>query len=203
MRTDRTRSVVVLAVLVVVLAGCASGAADSAGSETTEPAVAAPTGAAIDDEPATTDSDDATTPEERSDDAEADGHASEAFTFGEPADPADADRTVQVRATDQMTFEPATVDVRAGEVITFEVENAGQIPHDFTLGDEHAQREHAREMEGMDAEMAHADPNTMTLEAGETGSITWRVHDAGEVLYGCHQPGHHDAGMVGSVDVTP
>ncbi|HSJ43832.1 MAG TPA: hypothetical protein VK923_04015, partial [Euzebyales bacterium] len=27
--------------------------------------------------------------------------------------------------------------------------------------------------------------------------------EPGDVLYGCHQPGHYDAGMVGVIEVTP
>ncbi len=196
MRTRRPRLFLVFAVLAVVVGGCASGAADSAAPESAE-TEAAPSATAADEH-----SDDAATVDEHSDEA-ADGHPTEAFAFGEPATPADADRIVEIRATDELAFEPATVQVRAGEVITFEVTNVGQIPHDFVLGDEHTQQEHAREMEEMGADMAHADPNTMTVEPGESGSITWRFHDVGEVLYACHQPGHYEAGMVGSVEVTP
>lgn len=145
----------------------------------------------------------AATEETAASDDQDDEAGDESFAFGEPADPADADRTVTVEASDDMAFDPPSVEVSAGEVVTFEVENVGQLPHDFTLGDEEAQEEHGREMEEMSADMAHADPNTMTLAAGETGSITWRFDGTGAVLYGCHQPGHYDAGMVGSVAVTP
>lgn len=195
MRGSRPRVLVVLAVLAVIVGGCASGTAESSGTEDGE-AVAAPSPSA------TEESSDMPMADEQSD-AAVDDHASEAFAFGAPADPAEADRTVQVRGTDELAFDPATVEVRAGEVITFEVTNVGKIPHDFTLGDEHTQQEHERQMAEMGSEMAHVEPNAMTLGPGETGSITWRFHDAGEVLYGCHQPGHYDAGMVGSVDVTP
>ena len=195
MRARRPTLFLILTVLVVVLGGCGSGAADSAAPESAE-TEAVPSAAADEH------GDDDTTVAESSEEG-ADGHASEAFAFGEPATPADADRVVEIRATDEMAFEPATVEVRAGEVITFEVTNVGQIPHDFVLGDEHAQQEHAREMEDMGADMAHVDPNAMRVEPGGTGSITWRFHDAGEVLYGCHQPGHYEAGMEGSVEVTP
>lgn len=49
--------------------------------------------------------------------------------------------------------------------------------------------------------MMHDDPNTLSLEPGETGELTWRFTGSGEVLYGCHQPGHYAGGMVGSIDV--
>lgn len=195
MRTDRPTTLVVLTILILVLGGCDSSAANSSGSEDAGAAVPAPTASAPD-----VPGDQAPATDEHNDETADD----DVFAFGEPADPAVADRTVQVRGTDQMTFEPTTVEVRAGETITFEVTNVGQIPHDFTLGDEQAQQEHAREMEEMDdAEMAHMDPNTVTIPPGATESVTWRFHDAGEVLYGCHQPGHYGAGMVGSVDVKP
>ena len=41
--------------------------------------------------------------------------------------------------------------------------------------------------------------NAVTVAAGETRVLTWRFEDAGEVLYGCHEPGHYEAGMVGSI----
>lgn len=195
MRASRPTLLVVAAVLAVILGGCGSGAADSAALEDTE--AQAPTAAADEHTEGVASAD------EHTDDAAAEDHASEAFAFGEPADRADADRTVRVRATDELAFEPAVVEVRAGEVITFEVENTGKLPHDFTLGDEDVQEEHAREMEEMGADMAHTDPNAMTIDPGETGSMTWRFVEPGDVLYGCHQPGHYDAGMVGVIEVTP
>jgi plastocyanin len=57
------------------------------------------------------------------------------FSFGAPADSADADRTVEIIASDDLTFDPAEMTVSPGEVITFRVINDGQIPHDFVLGD--------------------------------------------------------------------
>ena len=58
-------------------------------------------------------------------------------------------------------------------------------------------------MEEMGADMAHTEPNAMTIDPGETGAMTWRFVEPGDVLYGCHQPGHYDAGMVGVIEVTP
>lgn len=132
------------------------------------------------------------------------GEGEHAFSFGQPAEASEADRTVAIEASDEMAFDPDDVDVQAGEVITFEVTNAGKIPHDFTLGDEAAQEEHEREMAeamGSEMEMAHDEPNAMTVPPGETRTLTWRFSEPGTVLYGCHQPGHYEAGMVGAVVV--
>ncbi len=40
------------------------------------------------------------------------GHGDHSIVFGEPADPGDADRTVEVIARDTMRFEPDRIDVR-------------------------------------------------------------------------------------------
>lgn len=124
------------------------------------------------------------------------------FAWGEPAHPAEADRVVEVRMLDELRFEPASVEVQVGETITFEVVNAGQIAHDFTLGDEAAQDAHDAEMaEGM-AGMGHEEPNSMVLDPGETGQLTWHFSAPGSILYGCHIPGHYAAGMVGTITIA-
>jgi uncharacterized cupredoxin-like copper-binding protein len=122
------------------------------------------------------------------------------FSFGEPADPADADRTVEIIASDDLTFDPAEVAVSPGEVITFRVTNDGQIPHDFVLGDEAAQDEHEEEMAEME-DMEHDEPNTLSVAVGETKELTWKFGEDATEIYGCHQPGHSDGGMLGHVTV--
>lgn len=121
------------------------------------------------------------------------------FAFGEPADAADADRVIEVTASDDFRFDPATITVAAGETVTFRIVNVGAIPHDFTLGDESTQQAHAEEMEEM-AGMAMADePNAMVIGPGETRELTWHFTEAGSLLIGCHQVGHYEAGMKAEV----
>ena len=130
---------------------------------------------------------------------EEDGH-DEALAFGAPADPGDAVRTVEVVMTDDFAFEPDAIEVEAGEVVTFELVNDGSIPHDFTIGDLETQDEHEMEMAEADPSEADGghDANAITVAGGERASITWEFADPGEeVLFGCHIPGHYDAGMVG------
>ena len=128
----------------------------------------------------------------------------EDFRFGEPADAADADRVIEIDANDDLTFDASEITVSAGETITFRITNTGNIPHDFTLGDQETQDEHEVEMAEMMAggeTMNHDDPNAVVLAAGETKELTWHFSEAGTVLIGCHQPGHYGAGMKGSVAV--
>jgi uncharacterized cupredoxin-like copper-binding protein len=120
------------------------------------------------------------------------------FAFGQPADPTEADRTIEITASDELTFDPAEITVSPGEVITFRVVNEGQIAHDFTLGDEATQDEHEEEMAEMGG-MDHDEPNAMVLAAGETKELTWRFAEEGPVIFGCHQPGHYAAGMRGEI----
>jgi len=120
---------------------------------------------------------------------------------GEPADAADADRTIDLTTLDTMAYDPATITVEAGETITFSVTNTGEAVHEFILGDQAMQDEHAEEMADMGSGMVHDEPNTLTLPPGETKELTWRFGDAGTVIYACHQPGHYQAGMRGEITV--
>ena len=121
------------------------------------------------------------------------------FVFGEPADPANADRDFEIATTDDLVSIPADLTVKAGETITFRIVNEGTIAHDFTLGDETTQDRHEQEM--AEVGMEHDQPNAVTVAAGETKELTWTFVQPGTVLVGCHQPGHYDAGMKGLITV--
>lgn len=125
--------------------------------------------------------------------------------FGEPADAGDADRTVTITMTDALRFEPDEVEVALGETITFVLDNEGAIVHEFVIGDEEYQEHHEEEMQQMaeDGQMMMQDePNTLVVQPGETGELTWHFTQPGEFLYGCHEPGHYPGGMVGTITVT-
>jgi uncharacterized cupredoxin-like copper-binding protein len=120
--------------------------------------------------------------------------------MGEPADPSDATRTIAVEAFD-MAFDPQTISVEPGEVVTFEVTNTGEAVHEFFLGDSAMQQEHADEMADMDGDMVHDEPYSIRLQPGETKQLTWRFADSGNVEFACHEPGHYQAGMHGQISV--
>lgn len=150
---------------------------------------------------------DATTQPDEMEAMDEDEHADEEgehadFSFGEPADAASADRVIEIDALDAFAFDPDEITVEAGETVTFRVTNTGAIPHDFTLGDEAMQDEHEAEMAEMGGEMEmHDEPNLLALEPGETKELTWHFTEPGEILIGCHQTGHYDAGMKATVTV--
>ena len=120
------------------------------------------------------------------------------------ADGADDARTVEVRMFDDMRYDPAAFEVSAGETIRFEVSNDGAVPHELFIGDTAAHEDHAAEMrEAEHADDAHDNPAAVTVEPGETGSLTYTFTEAGELLAGCHEPGHYEAGMVAPITVHP
>lgn len=122
------------------------------------------------------------------------------FAWGEPAEAGEADRVIEITMSDQLRFEPASVEVRVGETVTFKVTNPGAIPHDFTLGDEETQDEHEADM--VAGGMGHDEPNKATLDPGEEAELTWRFTQAGTIRYGCHLTGHYAAGMVGTITIV-
>ncbi len=124
------------------------------------------------------------------------------FAWGEPAEASQADRVVEIRMLDALRFEPASVEVKVGETVTFKVLNEGQLQHDFTLGDAETQDEHDAEMAAGMSGMGHDKPNVLTVDPGAKGELTWRFTAPATILYGCHVPGHYGAGMAGNLTIA-
>lgn len=110
---------------------------------------------------------------------------------------ASAARTIDVEMKD-IAYAPTSVDVKAGEKVTFNFRNTGAIAHDAFIGDEAAQAKHEKDMKGMDQDSK----NAVTVDPGKTGSLTYTFDKAGSILVGCHQPGHYAAGMKIQVNIT-
>jgi uncharacterized cupredoxin-like copper-binding protein len=125
---------------------------------------------------------------------------------------------VRVVMNDRFRYRPSAIMVRAGHRVTFDVTNAGKLPHEFILGDRAAQLEHEREMRAatggdMDMDMhahmhlhgsdapAGGGTGGLTVPPGQTRRLTWTFDKPGIVLYGCHVLGHWAAGMRGTIVV--
>ncbi len=107
---------------------------------------------------------------------------------------------VEVTMTDAMRFAPDPITVKAGEPITFNVRNAGLIVHEFVVGTEAEQADHAAAM--ANGEMTHRHDNAISVEPGKVSSLTMTFAEAGSLLVGCHEPGHYDAGMKTSLEIV-
>jgi len=140
-------------------------------------------------------------PEDEQDAADNMDMSDPAAMIGDPAAPEEATRTIDIDAFD-MAFDPASIEVDAGEVVTFEVTNTGEAVHEFILGDAEMQQRHAEEMADMDGHMAHDEPNSISVEPGETNELTWKFGEATTLEYACHEPGHYGAGMHGELIVN-
>ena len=130
-------------------------------------------------------------------------------------------RTVEVAMVDN-AFEPTEVAVEPGETVRFVFRNEGAVVHDAVIGDESAQDEHEDEMRaaeetttsGSDGDMggmdhdatseegAESEAAAITVEPGEEGEIAYTFDSAGELLIGCHEPGHYEAGMKITLEVA-
>lgn len=117
---------------------------------------------------------------------------------GQAGDPTKVNRTVSVSLGDDMRFTPSQISVKAGETIRFFVKNSGKLQHEMVIGTVNELKSHAEMMRTMPG-MKHAQPNTISLAAGQRGGIVWQFDQAGSVDFACLVPGHLEAGMVGQV----
>ncbi|MBE7941239.1 MULTISPECIES: cupredoxin family protein [Ramlibacter] len=124
----------------------------------------------------------------------------EPTAFGQEGDPAKATRTVRVEMSDTLRFSPDSISVRRGETVKFVVHNGGQVLHEMVLGTPEALKAHAELMKKF-PDMEHADANMAHVKPGKNGEIVWQFTQAGRFEFACLQPGHFEAGMVGSVTV--
>lgn len=127
--------------------------------------------------------------------------STEETAFGRPGDAGRAARTIDVRMSDEMRFDPAVIDVRRGETIRFRVTNSGKTLHEMVIGTSKDLEAHAAlmrkfpDMEHEEAYMAHVSP-------GKTEEIVWQFTKPGQFRFGCLVAGHFEAGMVGEIKVA-
>ena len=115
-------------------------------------------------------------------------------------------RTVEVDMVD-IAFEPDTIEVARGETIRFLFTNRGEVAHDAFIGDRAAQATHEAEMRERDDDAHDSghgddDADAVTVEPGDSAELTYTFDESETVEIGCHQPGHYDAGMKITAEVT-
>lgn len=122
------------------------------------------------------------------------GHDS---TVGKRVSIEQAEQTVRVDMLDSMRFVfNDTFEIKAGKTIRFDVSNKGQIRHEFSIGNVVDQESHAKIMME-NPTMIHGDGEAaITVEAGETKTLTWRFEGNEEIVFACTLPGHYQAGMI-------
>jgi uncharacterized cupredoxin-like copper-binding protein len=126
----------------------------------------------------------------------------EEHDFGRQGDPARAVRTVQVDMSDAMRFTPSEIRVKRGDTVKFVVRNSGKVMHEMVLGTEAELRKHAELMRKHPG-MEHDEPYMAHVQPGKKEEIAWTFTKPGTFMYGCLIPGHWEAGMKGTIVVTP
>lgn len=126
---------------------------------------------------------------------------------------ADTPRTIEITMTD-MAFTPSELDVTVGETVNFVFRNDGAVRHEAVFGTLAEQEVHHTEMaemggahDGMEGgTMPHDEEMTelhsVVVEPGDTIELTHIFDTAGQLMVGCHEPGHWEAGMKMDIDVA-
>lgn len=109
-----------------------------------------------------------------------DGMWGQRSSQGVAPDAVDGADEIGIEAT-EMAFDPASLEVNAGESVNLTVANVGQVLHDLTIDDL-----------GLQVEVA----------SGETTTIGLEVDEPGEYEFYCSVPGHASAGMRGTLTVV-
>jgi len=134
------------------------------------------------------------------------GDGGHTYTVGEPTTAAVSGQNVRVEIFDSPTmrykFSPPIKKILSGSVIHFDILNKGAIAHEFSIGNSQDQVKHAEMMRKM-PNMIHADPNSITLQPGETRQLHWKFIGEDLVVFACNIPGHFEAGMFTNVPIVP
>lgn len=119
-----------------------------------------------------------------------------ASSVGMPVGSNKATQVVKVDMLDSMRFVfNDEFVIKSGKVIQFQVTNKGKIRHEFSIGNLSEQESHAKIMMA-NPSMDHGDGEAaITVDAGETKTLTWSFDGNEEVVFACTLPGHYQAGM--------
>ena len=142
--------------------------------------------------------------------------------IGSKGNVADVTRVIKVVMYDNY-YEPSSFQIKEGETIKFEVENAGMLVHEFNIANKMMHMKHQPEMikmaengillafsidkekmkkmAKMDKSMGHSHSNSVLLEPKQKGDIIWKFDNPANIEVACNVPGHYQAGMIAKVNI--
>lgn len=123
-------------------------------------------------------------------------------TWGIAGDAAQVTKTIELRMDDNMRFTPDHIDVVEGQTLRLRATNKGQVLHEIVLGTPEELDKHAALMKRFPG-MQHDEPYMAHVAAGKRGDIVWTFNRPGDFAFACLIPGHFEAGMRGTLRVTP
>ena len=150
-------------------------------------------------------------------------YADKNMKIGSKGKEIDVTRVIKVVMYDNY-YKPNSFQIKAGETIKFEVENAGMLVHEFNIANKMMHMKHQPEMirmveneilladsidkekmkkmAKMDKAMAHSHSNSVLLEPKQKGEIIWKFDNAVNIEVACNVPGHYQVGMIAKVDIN-
>ena len=149
-------------------------------------------------------------------------YADKNMKIGSKGNETDITRVIKVVMYDNY-YEPSSFQIKKGETIKFEVENAGMLVHEFNIANKMMHMKHQPEMvkmaengillafsidkekmkkmAKMDKSMGHSHSNSVLLEPKQKGDIIWKFDNAVNIEVACNVPGHYQAGMIAKVNI--
>ena len=150
-------------------------------------------------------------------------YADKNMKIGSKGNETDITRVIKVVMYDNY-YEPSSFQIKKGETIKFEVENAGMLVHEFNIANKMMHMKHQPEMvkmaengillafsidkekmkkmAKMDKSMGHSHSNSVLLEPKQKGDIIWKFDNAVNIEVACNVPGHYQAGMIAKVNIN-
>ena len=150
-------------------------------------------------------------------------YADKNMKIGSKGNETDVTRVIKVVMYDNY-YEPSSFQIKTGETIKFEVENAGMLVHEFNIANKMMHMKHQPEMIKMveneilladsidkekmkkmakiDKAMGHSHSNSVLLEPNQKGEIIWKFDNAVNIEVACNVPGHYQVGMIAKVDIN-
>jgi uncharacterized cupredoxin-like copper-binding protein/Cu/Ag efflux protein CusF len=122
--------------------------------------------------------------------------------WGQEGDAKKITRTINISMRDNMRFTPDTIDVKQGETIKFVVKNNGRVMHEMVIGTKDELAKHAETMKRF-PNMEHDEAYMAHVAVGKQADMVWHFSKAGTFMFACLIPGHFEAGMQGTIRVSP
>ena len=131
------------------------------------------------------------------------------------------DRVIKVTMYDNY-YQPNSFKVNKNETIKFEVENKGELVHEFNIATKEMHLKHQPEMMMMveheilladridkkkmmemskkNPAMAHSHSNSVLLSPGEKAELIWKFSNTVDIEAACNVPGHYEVGMIAKIN---
>ena len=135
--------------------------------------------------------------------------------IGKPGKIENVTRIINIKLYDNY-FEPKNIQAKKGETILFNIENLGELVHEYSIATKKMHIKNQPEMlelfnkniltaTKIDKEkikFVHSHKNSVLLEPQEEKKIIWKFDTTINLQAACNVTGHYEAGMVGDINLN-